>query len=81
MIFSNLPSPAEAGFAKAGNRCPLFGIMLYPIRSAKRYQAVRQTSGYRPRGFQPPRMPARPMVERGPPWFGVFVSGRCGATS
>src|ERR1700733_3885328 len=29
MIFSNLPSPAEAGFAKAGNRFPLFRIMLW----------------------------------------------------
>jgi hypothetical protein len=38
MIFSDLPSPAEAssqneqpcqGFAQAGNRYPLFGIMLY----------------------------------------------------
>jgi len=28
MIVSDLPSPAEAGFAKAGNRLPLFGIML-----------------------------------------------------
>jgi hypothetical protein len=28
MILSDLPSPAEAGFAKAGNRLPLFGIML-----------------------------------------------------
>jgi len=28
MILSDLPSPAEAGFAKAGNRYPLFGIML-----------------------------------------------------
>jgi len=28
MIFSDLPSPAEAGFAKAGNRFTLFGIML-----------------------------------------------------
>jgi len=36
MIFSDLPSPAEAGFAKAGNRYPpritfgagFFGIML-----------------------------------------------------
>jgi hypothetical protein len=37
MIFSDLPSPAEAsselgrpcqGFAQAGNRDPLFGIML-----------------------------------------------------
>jgi len=36
MIFSDLPSSAEAssqptkrakGFAQAGNRCPLFGIM------------------------------------------------------
>jgi hypothetical protein len=26
---SDLASPAEAGFAKAGNRFPLFGIMLY----------------------------------------------------
>jgi hypothetical protein len=39
MIFSDLPSPAEAssrmtggakGFAQAGNRYPFFGIMLYP---------------------------------------------------
>jgi hypothetical protein len=39
MIFSDLASPAEAanedasglhGFAQAGNRCPLFGIMLMP---------------------------------------------------
>jgi hypothetical protein len=37
MIFSDLPPPAEAsrdtidlrqGFAQAGNRCTLFGIML-----------------------------------------------------
>jgi hypothetical protein len=28
MILFDLPSPAEAGFAKAGNRFPLFGIML-----------------------------------------------------
>ena len=28
MILSDLASPAEAGFAKAGNRSPLFGIML-----------------------------------------------------
>jgi len=28
MIFSDLPSPAEAGFAKAGNLSPLFAIML-----------------------------------------------------
>jgi hypothetical protein len=27
MILSDLASPAEAGFAKAGNRIPLFGIM------------------------------------------------------
>jgi hypothetical protein len=27
MILSDLPSPAEAGFAKAENRFPLFGIM------------------------------------------------------
>jgi hypothetical protein len=27
MILSDLPSPAEAGLAKAGNRFPLFGIM------------------------------------------------------
>src|SRR5262249_44025831 len=41
MMFSDLPSPAEAssqmtdratGFAQAGNRDPLFGIMLYPSR-------------------------------------------------
>jgi hypothetical protein len=31
MIFSDLPSPAEASFAKAGNRFPLFGIMLQPV--------------------------------------------------
>jgi hypothetical protein len=28
MTFSNLASPAEAGFVKAGNRFPLFEIML-----------------------------------------------------
>jgi len=28
MIFSGLPSPAEAGFAKAGNRLSFFWIML-----------------------------------------------------
>jgi hypothetical protein len=40
MILSDLPSPAEAssnttepcqGFAQAGNRFPLFGIMLYTL--------------------------------------------------
>src|SRR5713101_4914898 len=30
MIFPDLPSPAEACFAEAGNRLPLFGIMLGP---------------------------------------------------
>jgi hypothetical protein len=43
MIFSDLPSPAEAsnertrswlGFAQAGNRFPLFGIMLYSAGAA-----------------------------------------------
>jgi hypothetical protein len=29
MIFSDLASPAEAGFAKAGNRIPLFEIIPY----------------------------------------------------
>jgi hypothetical protein len=29
-IFSDLPSPAEAGYAKAGNWPPLFGIALSP---------------------------------------------------
>ncbi len=42
MIFSDLASPAEAlaerlghlhGFAQAGNRYPLFSIMLYPVRT------------------------------------------------
>jgi len=28
MIFSDLPSPAEVGFAKAANLSPLFAIML-----------------------------------------------------
>jgi len=28
MIFSDLASPAESGFAKAGNRLPRFAIML-----------------------------------------------------
>jgi putative (di)nucleoside polyphosphate hydrolase len=35
MIFPDLPSPAEAGFAKAGNRFPLFGIMLYHTRARR----------------------------------------------
>jgi hypothetical protein len=30
MILSDLPSPAEAGFVKAGTRFPLFGIMRQP---------------------------------------------------
>ena len=30
MILSDLASPAEAGFAKAGNRFPLLAIMLQP---------------------------------------------------
>ncbi len=43
MIFSDLPSPAEAsshnddrcqGFAQAGNRPPLFGIMLWLFPAA-----------------------------------------------
>jgi hypothetical protein len=43
MIFSDLPSPAEAsnhttdrakGFEQAGNRCPLFGIMLLRLARA-----------------------------------------------
>jgi hypothetical protein len=28
VMLSDLPSPAEAGFAKAGNRFTLFGIVL-----------------------------------------------------
>jgi len=42
MMFSDLPSPAEAsrhragfckGFAQAGNRFPLFGIMLWASKA------------------------------------------------
>jgi hypothetical protein len=33
MMSSDLPSPAEAGFAKAGNRFAYFGIMLSPPKS------------------------------------------------
>jgi hypothetical protein len=42
MILTDLPSPAEAGFAKAGNQRPLFGIMrpysrmILPSRDAVR---------------------------------------------
>jgi hypothetical protein len=44
MIFSDLPSPAEAlvhpmepghGFVQAGSRCALFGIMLYRAVDAR----------------------------------------------
>jgi hypothetical protein len=35
MILSDLASPAAAGFAKAGNRCPLFGIMRWRKISAE----------------------------------------------
>src|SRR3972149_10725262 len=31
MVLSDLPSPAEAGVAKAGTRFPLFGIMRLPL--------------------------------------------------
>jgi hypothetical protein len=35
MIFADLPSPAKAGFAKAENRFPLFGIMRQWLESLK----------------------------------------------
>jgi hypothetical protein len=35
MILSDLTSPAEAGFAKAGNRFPLFGITRGPGLAAR----------------------------------------------
>jgi 5-(carboxyamino)imidazole ribonucleotide mutase len=53
MIFSDLASPAEAscqttnramGFAQAGNRCPLFGIMLYNPRLLFACRAVWKVS-------------------------------------
>ena len=45
MISSDLPSPAEAGFAQAGNRYPLFGIMLCVEDQPWRGAIVAQTSG------------------------------------
>src|SRR5665213_655689 len=44
MTLSDLPSPAEAGFAKAGNRFPLFGIMRRSLRLrlARRAPALRR---------------------------------------
>jgi hypothetical protein len=35
MILSDLASPVEAGFAKAGNRLTLFGIMRYFVASSR----------------------------------------------
>jgi hypothetical protein len=41
MIFSDLPSSAEAGFAKAGNQCPLFGIMFSRVVTLDLFAARR----------------------------------------
>jgi hypothetical protein len=62
MIFSDLPSPAEAGFAKVGNQYPLFGIMLERldalasrragqagIGATARAAGIKMRSGGRPR--------------------------------
>ena len=53
MIFSDLPSPAEAlihtrgrcqGFAQAGNRYPLFGIMRYAAFRLARNSPIRSSA-------------------------------------
>jgi hypothetical protein len=43
MILSDLASPAEAGFAKAGNRFPLFGIM--PLQPGKNFRQRQKRPG------------------------------------
>ena len=60
MIFSDLPSPAEAsnettnrclGFAQAGNRYPLFGIMLRISRASTSPPASKRPGNLRSRSW------------------------------
>jgi hypothetical protein len=57
MIFSDLPSPAEAssqngdpwhGFAQAENRCTLFGIMLWLRAAAVLWDSFDRCSRHQP---------------------------------
>src|SRR5271166_4107042 len=74
MIFSDLPSPAEAsngrspdlrGFAQAGNRNPLFGIMLLSTSPPPRQPLISRAAGARVMA-EPTRICKFPNDNRGP---------------
>jgi hypothetical protein len=46
VILSDFASPAEAGFAKAGNRFPLFGIMLSALSDRMFHAVERYRANY-----------------------------------
>jgi hypothetical protein len=70
MIFSDLPSPAEAssqnnkpcqGFAQAGNRCSFFGIMLWALAASGAGFDTRAPADIK---VQLEPLPARPLDRR-----------------
>jgi hypothetical protein len=75
MILSDLPSPVEAGFAKAGNQYPFFGIM----RRTESSGTISGKSGERKQAASvlPPSLPSPgklPLGERLMPRANVIVS-------
>src|SRR5450759_4568240 len=61
MILSDITSPAEAGFAKAGNRVPLFGIM----RASGTADAIRRAAARKGEAALVPGLQRLPPPE---PW-------------
>jgi hypothetical protein len=67
MIFSDLASPAEAGFAKAGNR---FGIMRENLSNAEPPMLIRRAPARKGEGGQVPGL----QVVIAAPTDGTFCS-------
>ena len=73
------PQIAATVMPDDGHLVDLFNAWTPDARHRQRILVICWRADQRPRGFQPPRMPARPEVERGPGRYGL--DSRCGPIS
>ena len=65
-VSTELPSPSASAFTRVFDALRGEGASVASAPVAASRLRVCLFPAYRPLGFQPPRMPARPEVERGP---------------